>query len=137
MAHSSQTRAILADLNKVVSKLSAKIALDIAGNLKEVTPRDTGWARANWVAEIGSPPNTDGGTSGRPSDAEVSARRAVQTSSERKLLSYDVHLGKIYVSNKVSYIQGLNSGSSRQAPAGFVQRSIAKAVTQDIQSFRP
>ena len=42
----------------------------------------------------------------------------------------------MFVSNNVKYITRLNDGYSRQAPAGFVQSAIRKAVTQDIRSFR-
>ena len=40
--------------------------------------------------------------------------------------------GIIQVGNGVPYIGALNDGHSQQAPAGFVQRGINKALTIDL-----
>lgn len=94
---------------------------------------DTGWSRANWVPAIGAPLLTD--LSGiEPSVAGASSAGAKQQSALAGVASgYRLGRGSVFVSNNVSYIVRLNDGSSRQAPSGFVQRAIAKTVTQDIR----
>jgi hypothetical protein len=44
-------------------------------------------------------------------------------------------MGEVHVSNAVPYVQSLNDGHSQQAPAGFVQAAIAKAVELDLKAI--
>lgn len=130
----AQVNAITAELNGFVSKLTAKIALDVTANLVKTTPVDTGWARANWVPNIGSPAGPtqpDGG----PEDSDVRSAAFSQSAGQAQLLGYSIQFGKIYIASGVPYIERLNAGSSQQAPAGFVERAVEKAVRQDILSI--
>lgn len=127
---SSQTEQVMAALENVAERTVVKIALDVTANLIEFTPVDTGWARANWVPSIGrrNPP----GDISDPRPAEVAAAKTEQAGGVASLLGYRLQLGQVRVSNNVPYIERLNDGSSEQAPAGFVQLAIKKAVTVDI-----
>lgn len=97
------------------------VALDIHANLVEDTPVDTGWARSNWVAQlrdffkgvVGSPKSIDPATG---------------ISSAKKIAGWKSGQGPIFISNNVPYIGRLNNGSSDQAPAGFVEKAIQRAV---------
>ena len=106
-----------------------KITLDVAANLMEATPVDTGWARANWVPSIGAP---FGGGVGSILGDVAAAQGAQQAATIGVAATYKLPMGRVFVSNNVPYITRLNDGSSKKEPAGFVQRAIRKAVTQDL-----
>lgn len=131
----AQVRAIVKELRNVTARLITKITLDLDANLRESTPIDTGWARANWVPAIGTPhlENLEGID---PKSVDVSAAQQKAANGKARVLGYKLVKGKVFVTNNVPYISRLNAGSSKQAPAGFVQRAIAKAVTVDIKGFK-
>lgn len=108
-------------LDKVVKKIvlevvNALIASPSAGG----TPVDTGWASSNWIPHVGTPVL-------RPAGSPTNVSDAAQQAGIASVLGYRSS-GPVFVSNNVPYILRLNEGSSRQAPAGFVQAAIAKAV---------
>ena len=131
-----RVKAIGQAIEKVVEKTAKKVTLDVVANLKAQprttstgTPVDTGWARNNWIPSIGE--SVDEPVGDRETDVQSAAR--AQAEGEAEVLKYNVSRGTIYVSNNVPYISLLNDGHSSQQPAGFVQRSIEKAVTTDQQ----
>lgn len=129
MARNPQIRAIIRGLERLGERVVTKVTLDVAANLIESTPVDTGWARANWVPSIGAP--FGGGGSAVPGDV-AGAQGAQQAATIGVATTYRLPMGRVFVSNNVPYITQLNDGSSKKEPAGFVQRAIRKAVTQDI-----
>lgn len=123
---SIQVRAVIQALERHVAQNMVALALQIIANLvaspaRGGTPVDTGWARANWIPKIGQEPQSVSGS-----------RDAVTTTDQAKgqgeLLKYTLNQGSIYISNNVYYITRLNAGSSRQAPAGYVQDAIKRGV---------
>lgn len=136
MASSRQIRVVVNSLEEFINQLIKKITLDIVANLKRAapeggTPVDTGWARANWIPNIGSPREAPAGT--RPELPNSASNSEQQAGEARVAASYRFDQGPIHITNNVPYIVYLNEGSSQQAPAGFVQRAIMKAVTEDIR----
>ena len=132
-----QVTAIVRDLERFTERLVVKITLDVTGNLIETTPVDTGWARANWVPSVGKRSRRPAQSfKGKTPSASVQAAAAKQSAGQAQALGYKLARGRVYVNNNVRYITRLNDGYSRQAPPGFVQRGIRKAVTQDIRTFR-
>ena len=132
----SEVDRVMGQLDQFAERVITKLTLDITANLKEATPVDTGWARANWVARIGAP-LVETQTPGERTTAAARGREAdSQASLAVVLSSYRLEGGAVYISNNVPYISRLNSGSSRKAPAGFVQRAIEKGVTTDLLSLR-
>lgn len=129
-----QIRGIIRSVNKISEKVVKKITLDMTANLQQATPVDTGWARANWVPAIGLP-YTANLENVRPTSQSASGARSQQQSGIAAVGGYSLKMGKVFVSNNVPYIMILNDGSSTQAPAGFVQRAIRKAVTSDLGSL--
>lgn len=127
---------VVAQLDQFVERLIVKITLDVTANLIETTPVDTGWARANWVPAIGRPFVRD--LSGvQPTRAAASGAQGRQATGVAGVAAgYRIERGPVFVSNNVPYITDLNDGTSRQQPAGFVQRAVAKALTGDIRSIR-
>ena len=131
MADAGSIRIVLNALNEFTEKRIKVITLDAHANLVEDTPRRTGWARSNWVPSIGSPAKLDG-TPPKGDDAAAAEARqrasAAQSGIAQVVAAYKLPLGRIYISNNVPYITRLNEGSSKQAPAGFVQSAILRAV---------
>lgn len=130
MAAPGSLRFVLDVLNGFTEKHVKIITLDAVANLVEDTPRKTGWARANWIPSIGQPTAVDG--SPPTEDAAKSAvrqRDAARESAIANIVSaYKLPMGRVFISNNVPYINRLNDGHSKQAPAGFVQAAILRAA---------
>lgn len=135
---SRRIKIVVNSLERFLDRIMRKLTLDIVANLVSApdqgygTPVDTGWARANWVPQIGSPRTETVGTREQAEAGNVS-----QSNQQIGLatIAASYRFGpRIYISNNVPYIVRLNEGSSKQAPRGFVQNAIAKAVTQDLAS---
>ena len=132
-----QIKALVGGLNRLTERLVVKITLDVTANLIEATPVDTGWAQANWVPSVGKRSRRRARSfPGRTPSAFVQAAVAKQSVGQAQAAGYKLERGRVFVSNNVPYILRLNDGSSQKAPAGFVQRAVRKAVTQDIRGFR-
>lgn len=101
------------------SDLVVKIALEIDKSLVLSTPVDTGRARSNWMPSI-SYPSSD---KGPPTSEAAAMARAASAFSEVPPFP------ALYLTNNLDYIQKLNDGWSKQAPANFVQLSIASVMS--------
>lgn len=134
MAEFRTVRGVIRNLKGVTEKVITKLGLDITANLIETTPVDTGWARANWVPSVGAPA-LDGSGVSKAGRGLISGASSSQMAAQASLATsgYKLSQGRLFISNGVPYIELLNSGSSKQAPRGFVQRAIQKAVTKDIK----
>lgn len=128
----SQRREILLEIERVIERVVRVIVVNAVAELREATPVDTGWARANWVPQVGVPVF-------RPYGAYPGKGGTAQDGfSERGLAQVAIWRfghGPVYIVNNVPYIERLNDGSSRQAPAGFVQISIERAIRTTIQAL--
>lgn len=138
-----QIQVVIGELYGLTERVIKKITLDVTANLLMTgtptgTPVDTGWARANWVPSIGQPLFLDPGTQGREDQVARTPGRAGEQQGGLATVAatYKLNQGSVFISNNVPYIVRLNQGSSRQAPAGFVQGAIEKAVRVDLQSIR-
>lgn len=127
---SAQLDIIIKDLATFTEKRVVAIGLGAVANLREDTPRDTSWARSNWIGSKGreAPPLAE--PSGRPSAGDVAQARAASAAGEAAISSYKLRDGQLFITNNVPYIVPLNNGSSKQAGAGFVQRAIERAVRE-------
>ena len=129
-----QVRAIVRGLDRFTARVVTRLTLDVTANLIETTPVDTGWARANWVPSIGQPAIKDLPRV-KPDDRQIVADAvAEQQGATAGLLAYTLKMGRVFVTNNVSYILSLNDGTSKKAPTGFVQVAIARAV-KGLRSF--
>lgn len=124
---SPPVRIVVRALEGFVERRVTQLALDIVANLVAApseggTPVDTGWARANWQPNIGGPARTTSGS-------RESVTSAAQNEGLGALVGWRLASGaKIHITNNVPYIGFLNQGTSKQAPAGFVQAAIRRAV---------
>lgn len=114
-------------LVSVAEQIIKKVAFDIQANLVRAasqggTPVDTGWARANWLVNVGTPFLSPIG--------EYTGRKTTVAPNTGLASIATYKLGpKVFISNNVPYITFLNDGTSKQAPKGFVQAAIKRAVT--------
>lgn len=117
----SDIRITVAAIEKTAERVIKRIGFQIQGELIRTTPVDTGWARANWQVSIG-----------KPTSGPVGSREAVNTGAvgdgQSRLLVYTLNQGDIWLGNHVPYIQVLNAGHSKQAPANFVERAIRQGI---------
>ena len=108
-----QVDSLIDKMNGGADALVRRIALEIWNEITKRTPVDTGRARAAWMASIDSPStkNFPEGTYAAPSEPDL---------SEATIKNL------IYVTNNVDYIQHLEEGTSKQAPAGMVRVTLAQ-----------
>lgn len=107
------------------------------------TPVDTGRARSNWRVGIGAPTSAeiDPYSPGRHLGINESANaNAAIAAGLARINSVKGKAGlglttAIYISNNTKYIGRLNSGYSKQAPAGFVEKALIEAKLE-IAGFR-
>lgn len=133
---SKRIKAIADGVEKNANTMMRKTVITVASAVALRTPVDTGRARANWQTQIGSAaggvinsfPSGSKGSTGAAA-AGVAISQATQTMQKYRQGGVDV-----YISNNLPYIGMLNQGSSKQAPAGFIesaimagQRAIAKS----------
>lgn len=110
-----------------------RILTNTTANLIESTPVDTGWARANWVPSLSKPVLRDvSAQSGEDRSQYVAGAAGEQADGQAKVLGYKLESGNAYITNNVPYIGDLNSGTSKQAPSGFVQTAISQGVRQSL-----
>lgn len=130
--------AISSGLAQKASDGAVSVATTILGDLVVVTPVDTSAAISNWQVGIGAPvtnpidpyfPGTQGST------YTVSGQEALDAGKSK--MQTKTPGQPIYISNVLSYIVGLNQGSSGQAPAGFVERAalIGAVMISKIKLF--
>lgn len=81
------------------------------------TPVDTGHARWNWLASVDAPLSGEIDGTDKTGEAAIDRARAVIDS---------LQLGqRFFLSNNAPYIQRLEEGWSKQAPAGMVAVTVA------------
>lgn len=133
----AQKRVVVAAVERFTVEKMVKITLDATANLIEDTPKKTGWARANWIPSIarpappvtGSQTRDDAGRFAGRAAGSVGQAQAAQQSGMTEVAGYrSLEQGKLMVTNNTAYIQRLNDGSSTQAPSGFVQSAILRAL---------
>jgi hypothetical protein len=101
--------------NKVIGTLEKTVravAFVVDAELVRATPVDTGRARSNWIPSLNSPDVRLVDPNQKPDISPV-------------IKSYKLD-DTILISNNLPYIKNLNNGSSQQAPAGFVDKALAK-----------
>jgi hypothetical protein len=112
-----------------VNGIFRKVALVIDQTLVLGTPVDTGRARSNWLVQINHEATTpvEPYVPGEKRSTEAANTQAALNHASR-VVAERKRGQKIYISNNVDYIGKLNAGSSRQAPAGFVQKAFREAI---------
>ena len=110
--------------------LARKVALAVDQTVILATPVDTGRARSNWQVGLGGPqrdvldPYSPGSKLGlgETANAQAAIQQGAAAVGNRQPGQ------DIWISNNVDYIGLLNNGSSKQAPAAFVQQAVDAGV---------
>ena len=100
-------------MHQKVETVARKVTLDLFSAVVKATPVDTGRARANWSFSYGAPNYTI-------TDSTNTARGTAQA---MKAATMDVG-GIAWLSNGLPYMERLEFGWSKQAPAGMVRISV-------------
>lgn len=116
-----------------MEKLLRVAVLETDSRLKQASPVDTGRFRVSWQVGENAAGSYDGGPQQEPSNKDRS-----KTSPPdglivplRRMNYQQEKLGNVYsVHNNLPYAEPLANGSSKQAPAGWVQ-----GIAKDIQGF--
>jgi hypothetical protein len=124
-------RAIGKQVETGANRVKRQVALVADRELVLETPVDTGRARSNWIVSLQAPvlserePYAPGQKLGRGERANAQA--AIDQGAGRIVVAAPGQT--IFISNNVRYIGRLNDGWSAQAPAGFVQGAVMRAVS--------
>lgn len=106
------------------SDLAVRVTTAIVTDLAFITPVDESTALSNWLVGIGSPRRDEIEPHYRGTQGSTYGQSAQKTVDDaRRVLAGKQPGQAIYISNNLPYIRDLNGGSSRQAPAGFVERA--------------
>ncbi len=129
-----------ADLTKFAAKIDVdlsvvvkKIVFDLFTKIVLRTPVDTGRARASWGIEAGQPGTdfvTEGSHLGRDQATDVAKAQLSKLGLTPKEAAYQVW----WIYNNLPYVESLEYGHSKQAPAGMVRVSLAE-VEAEIDSI--
>lgn len=102
------------------------IALELMNRVKEYTPVDTGWLRANWIDRLNSP---SGNETPRPSGAQSGEFTAYQPEGLYTAIA-SAKLGDvIYLVNDVPYAPYIEYGTSRMEARGMLRRAVSEFPT--------
>jgi len=112
-------KSLAEGLEDQTGRFVEEVAERVHGALVLGTPVKTGYARSNWLVGVGS-----------DKTGEVPIRSEVETiaagsAAIRGRVKGDT---EVIITNEVHYMPLLNAGSSRQAPAGFVEKAVAVGV---------
>ncbi len=115
-------RGIVNELTKFTSRQVITVTRRATLNLRNATPKRTGHAASNWVPSLG-------GTAVGPYGSKQAVTYAAQNAGLQEIRSYRItRTPPPIIVNGVLYIDLLNAGSSKQAPAFFVERAISDAI---------
>ncbi len=152
-------RADVEKLSGVIGAQTAEVAGAVAvalhARLVETTPIRSGRARASWnirqseIPDLSVPPHHPGNDFDA-SASEISAALDFYRPYYERQRNFVPYTGKLTmdasvidtavftVSNNLFYIESLNNGTSRQAPAGFFQSAVHEmevAIRSQIAHF--
>ncbi len=119
----SEVTKVLTSLEKFTGRQITKLGVRIIQFLTLSTPVDTGFARANWFMNGGSPLIRNH----NPNEVEL-AKSLQKEDIDKTKLTYTIKQGSVFIVNNVPYIGDLNAGSSPQAESGFIEKNINNAI---------
>jgi len=130
MSFSGDIGKFAKDAQEAHDKITRAATLELFSSVIKSTPVDTGRARGNWQTAVGTPiegeiDRIDQG--GSAAIAEVQAKTPEGAGQET------------FMTNNLPYIDSLENGSSKQAPAGMVRKNVARVqriVNTAIAKFK-
>jgi hypothetical protein len=120
-------RGITNELVKYTSRKVFTVTRRATLNLRNTTPKKTGYAASNWVPSLG-------GTAQGPYGSKDAVDYSRQFAGIQECKAYRItRTAAPIIINSVPYIEKLNGGSSLKAPPLFVEAAIAKAIRDTTQ----
>lgn len=125
----SKVKKLAAVLDKEASRLAIETAEEALTFLTLRTPVDTSRALSNWQVSIGRarilkknyiPPHFPGVAGSTQAQSAAQAQALGKNALQSKKPG-----DKVFLSNVAPYIVKLNQGWSKQAPAGFIEATVA------------
>ena len=116
--------SVAAYLEDEINKQARADTLKILKGVVYGTPVDKGRAKGNWQTSVSAPITTETELLDPSGSTAISKAAAVVASA--KAVKYPT----FWISNNLPYIEELNKGSSKQAPAMFVE-TVIKRVTNE------
>jgi len=98
------------DVTEFVNTINRAEAFNTLNDLKAVTPVDTGRARNSWIL-TNNPTQFTNALIDNSALLPPPPKRSIE---------------KLFITNGVNYIEDLNSGSSQQAGARFIEKTVLK-----------
>ena len=127
---------IAKEIELAASKLAIDVANAIVADLAYTTPVDTSNALSNWIVTLDSPATHEISPHVPGVLGSTQPQSAAETVSLAKATLQNKKPGQpIFITNNAPYIRYLDEGSSSQAPAGFVERTVAIG-RQALKGFR-
>lgn len=119
MSEASRIRQFMVRTTREQASLATrKLALQALSGVVMRTPVDTGRARGNWQVSVGVDPGSgETGVLDKGGHSVISA--GAQSIARQRAFT------PIIIQNNVPYITRLNDGHSKQAPAGYVESTLA------------
>lgn len=113
------------ELPQRANALAKEVSITILNDLVNITPVDTSAAISNWQVNAGSMPTGTiqpyfPGFRGSTVSQSVSATLEAGLSE----IAFKQPGQPLHITNNLDYIIDLNDGSSKQAPANFVERAV-------------
>jgi hypothetical protein len=124
-------------VTKNSDNLVKEVTMRVVTTLVAATPVDTGRARANWQTSLSFPKHEI--LYWPPPEAPSSPEEGAQRAIDEAQMIVDAFSGgrrSIRIVNNCPYIRPLNTGTSTQAPAGFIEAAFAMGVAT-IQERKP
>lgn len=117
-------------INLSIAMVVERITLDLWNKITLRTPVDTGAARRSWQLGIGQP-DTNVPASNAKGTGAYKNDSTPPTNPRLDLPSAVIDGTKtVFITSSLGYIEALEEGNSKQAPAGMVQISIAEVQAE-------
>jgi hypothetical protein len=111
------------ELMNFTSRQAATVTRYATMELRDATPKKTGFAASNWIPSLG------GFGSVAPVGSKLAVSYGSQNAGMRNVLSYRItKTPPPVIINQVAYIEILNAGSSDQAGINFIEDAVAAAI---------
>lgn len=121
-----------ANIPRNADKLVRKVALAADQVVVMETPVDTGRAKSNWIVTLGHAATDPIApyAEGEGGDTAAANETAAQAQALGVIGRYNGDMRvAIFITNNLPYIDKLNKGSSKQAPAQYVEKALVTALS--------
>lgn len=131
-------RIVIRDMEFFAGEATRVLGFEIWRAVRDATPVRTGFSAAKWSMSIANP--IPGPSRPRGEAAQRGAARSLRASNRNRasaiLRRKGPPRGEIAIVNNEEALRFLNDGSSSQAPAMFVERSIIQGRLQAIAKLQ-